>query len=143
MSLHGPRLHSKTFESCWHIIILQAPGVKPIFKSSYRAAVLERASVPYSFQRRHLVVACSSPGLQGQTRICANGDRQNVGRLTMFRRDFESISGRQLVIRVQWRRVAYGALLALEHLLPPRRQGVESVRVRRRLERVEKEGQRV
>src|SRR5215510_1448492 len=55
----------------------------------------------------------------------------------------EALSGRQLVIRVERRRVAYGAAFLYKHFLTARSQAIELVRVRRRLERVNVERQSV
>src|SRR5580700_2819395 len=61
----------------------------------------------------------------------------------MIIRNSESLRRRQLVVGVEWRRVASGTAFPLKYLLPALRESVEPVRIRRRPERVNVESQRI
>ena len=126
-----------------NVILSKTCGIEPVLKRCNRAIVFEGPSVPHAFQGRYLVIPGSFSRLQRIAGIGADALIENVETGAMIRRGRESIHRGQLVVRVEWRRVASSAPFALEDLLAFGRAVIESIRVRRRLERVDVLRQRV
>src|SRR6185503_14203442 len=77
-------LYINAAKPCRDVIVAQAARVEPVFQRHDGAAVLERAAVPYAPERRHLVVARPSPGLQGKIRVRPDAVGQYVVLLKML-----------------------------------------------------------
>src|ERR1700743_3158619 len=124
-------------------LAVEARGVKPSMGRRPPAAVPKHAPIPDAFEGRNFVVAGSAPSSEGEARICADRERQNVVRNPMIVGNFEAVCGCQFVIGVKRRRVTSWTALMLEDLLAACGRGVEPVRVGRRLEGVDVEGEGV
>ena len=78
--------------------------------------MLEGAAIPHAQQRRHFVETGAAARLRGERWIGADGLRHYVRSCGMAVGGFEAARGRELVVCIEWRLVAAGAILAVEHL---------------------------
>src|SRR4029453_8868518 len=143
MSFPRPSLHAIAFETCRDIIVLQTCRIKHFLETGERTLVPIPASVPETFQRRNLVIAGPFPCLERKTRVRAHAYGKDVQELEMLFRRREPGGERQLVVGVERRRVASGAVLPLEDLLAGRGSLVELLRAQWRLEGIDVAGERI
>src|SRR6476620_803665 len=134
MAFYGVRLSPVWPPAGRHIVVAYTTRIEPILERGAPAAVPEHAAIPHTLHRRDLVVARAAPSFQCAIGIGSNRDRHDVEFLSMVRWNREAVGRRQLVVRVERRRVTCGAALAIEHLLSLCRDRIEGVRVRRRLQ---------
>jgi hypothetical protein len=130
-------------EAGGNVVVARAARVKPVLQRRTPTAVSEHAAVPHPFERGHFVIAGTAPGLQGQVGIGADRNWQDVVLLPSSRRRCKAFGRRQLVAGVKGRRVAACATLTLEDFPAARGDGIELVGIRRWLQRVNVECQRI
>jgi len=106
-------------KSLRHIIGFQPGRVEPLFQRLGLTRMPKRVPEPNAFERRHFVESGASPRFECEVRVSPHADIQNVLGLAKIIRDFESQRRRQLIVRVQRRRVAVDAALLLEDDLAP------------------------
>src|SRR5215831_12592511 len=101
MSLYRSRLRPLRPEKpCWHVIVPQAERIKPVFKRGARAVVRKHFPTPEAFQRRYLVIARPSPGLESKARVSAYRHWQDFIGFPVALRDSESLHGRKHIVGV-------------------------------------------
>lgn len=130
-------------ETLRHIIGFQSRRVEPFLKRVGLATMAERVPEPNALQRRDLVESGASTRFERKIRVGAHADVQNIVSLTKIVGNFESKRRREFVVRVERWRVAIRAGLLLKDHLTFSCVVVELVRIRRRLQRVDVESQRV
>ena len=74
--------------------------------------------------------------LRGERRIGPDGNVHNIEPLSSSRRHFKPWRGCEFVVGVQWRRVTTRTAFAVEDLSPAESDGIETVGILRRLQRV-------
>src|SRR2546427_8485338 len=57
MSRHRSSFAIAAFEAGWYIVISQANRIEPVLKCSNATIMLERSTIPNSFQGRNLIIA--------------------------------------------------------------------------------------
>src|SRR5262245_19331702 len=122
--------------SCRSLIVAQARGIKPVLECGGGAVMLERAPIPHTLQRRHLVVSGALACFHRVPRIRSHAALHHVEALPVGRRWLESVGRNQLVVCVQRRSVAASAAFAFEDRPSFGCEPVESMRIGRRIKRM-------
>src|SRR4029450_2566653 len=144
MALNRSDFHAwRPDKSCRLVIDSHSARIEPVLKCCARAIVWKHSAIPEAFQRRYLVIAGASPGLESKARVSAHHHWQDVVGFLVVLRDPESLYRRKLVVGIQRWHVTRRAAFALKHPLPSFRNSVKLVRIRRRLEGVQVQGQGV
>ena len=130
-------------ESLRDVVVVEAGGIEPLFESGGLAGVAEASAGPGAAQRGNFVEAGAAAGGQGERGIGADcGIHDGIGAAEVVG-DFEATDGVELVVGVERRGVADGTALFFEYLLAALGVVIELVGVRRRLERLDVEGEGV
>jgi hypothetical protein len=116
MPVHGIRRVSIRLKTGRNVVIVNPPGIEPVLQRRTPAAMAEHAAIPDTFQRWDFVVARPAACLAGESRIGADGERQDSVFACGITRRRETLCRSKFVICVEWRGVAAGAALAFEDL---------------------------
>src|SRR5580704_3290466 len=131
MSRNRTGLSIVSFETRRNISRIETGGVKPIFESGGRTIMAEGATIPHTLQRRHLVIPRPFMRIECVSRVKADLGGDNVSPASW---KFKSLHRHELVIGVERRCVATGALQLFEQKSPAGSRSIEMIRIRRRAE---------
>src|SRR5882724_13382610 len=78
MSLDRAGFHAAIMEACRDIVVPQTTRIEPVLQGRHRARVLEGPAIPNALEGRNLVEARPAPGIERQSRIGTDGERNDV-----------------------------------------------------------------
>src|SRR4029453_6741560 len=99
MALYRSGFHPwRPDKSCRLVIVSHSARIEPVFKCCAGTIVRKHSAIPEAFQRRYLVIARPSSGLESKAGGGAHHHWEDVIALLVVLWDPESLHGRKLVV---------------------------------------------
>src|SRR5262245_46259584 len=118
------------------ILRTQSSRIKPIFQRLHTTAMLKRTAVPDTQQGRNLVISGASSCVESKKGIRVDAPRRDVVVGATRGWSVKTADGKQLVVRVERRRVTSATTFALEDAAALLTQPVGLIRIRRGIKSV-------